>query len=119
MIPEDIITVNYFCKNNTSMLQHEREQYVDNYMRTYSDVMIKSAMYGQYDMNPFVDYAQARKRAGDDFDKQFSEIEQWVDIQMGNKEDVDYIEKLQKNPQFIRWGNPEFIKFFISYEYIK
>jgi len=117
MIPGAMGWVHFKWKNKQKQLsQKEEEEFIDNYTRDAMNVLMTKDTYSYENVkHPYVAHFQARQDARRILDSTGPSIEiRKTDLQVGNKECLDYIYKMQKNKDFVEWINPQIIKLYIQ-----
>jgi len=117
MLPDAIGTVAYNWKAPKKQISQVEEQaFIDNYTRESMYVLLNQARYDNGEIvPPEVKFMNARAEARKLLDETGPDtIIKRETLQVGNKECLDLVLKLQKSPNFKGWVNPGLINLYIQ-----
>ena len=115
MIPGAIGIVSYKWNGCARMTNQEEQEFIDNYSREAMHVLLNKAKYGYEEIqHPYLVHFQSRQDARNILDRMGPSIElKNIEIQVGNQECINEIEKIQTNKDFKGWVNSELIQIYI------
>ena len=115
LLPGTIGTVAYNWKDDTRKSAQDEQAFIDEYTRESMYVLMNKATYSYEDiLPPDVCFMKAREDARRLYDEQVSVIIKRETLQVGNKECLDTVLKLQQHPNFKGWVNEQFIRLYIQ-----
>lgn len=119
MIPGTIGNISYNYKYKNPENQRECAMFVDKYAAAEMQKLITDTALGgwgignQEPLPPGIIYSNARQKAYQMYQQQLVEYKiRYFPIQVGNKEDLDFLDKIERLPEFISWTDPLIIELF-------
>jgi hypothetical protein len=114
LLPDSMGSVDYMWESKQATPQKQQEGFIDSYTSEAMHALVQQAIFNPGStFDPSVEFMKARD-AGRKLmeDSGFTTIEKSIEIQVGNKECLDYLIKLENSPEFKGWVNPSFIQAF-------
>lgn len=116
MIPGAIGVIEYYWDDSENVPDKLKNIYVDSSVGETLHAMVqKSMMDPSYQPDIQAEYMKARSDARTNFTKSRLDTKiKFVELQVGNKECLDYVLKLQSDPNFKGWFDENIIKAYIT-----
>lgn len=111
MLPNAIGRVVYFWDDENAVPKSQKEGYIDSFTTEVMHALVQRAMYEPgFACNPEVEFMKARESARNLMRKSgFERTLKTTEIQVGNKECLQFIQQLESNPSFRGWENENII----------
>lgn len=115
LLPDAIGTVEYFWESSSAMSKHDIDICVDNFTNEAMHALIQRAMYEPgYTPDIGAEFLKSREQARDQISKSgMTNVIKATDLQVGNKECLDFVLRLQNDPRFKGWVNAPLITAYI------
>lgn len=117
MIHGAIGTVSYKWKTKDKTLSSQEEQkFIDDYVREAMNVLLTKARYSYENiLPPNVAYFNARQEARRILNDMGPSVEiKSESLQVGNKECLEYVFKIQQDLNFMGWVNPSLVELYVK-----
>lgn len=111
LIPGSFGKIYFKYDKSDSISQKYKEQYIDNFSNEAMHAFIKDGILNpnKEQLSPEVAFMKAREDAKNYLEQSKSHKFYALEFQIGNKECMKEIEKLEKDIKFLGWADPGFI----------
>ncbi|MFA5722857.1 MAG: hypothetical protein WC979_01280 [Candidatus Pacearchaeota archaeon] len=115
LLPNAIGTVRYNWESQESIPDSQKQAYVDGYTNEMMHALVQRSILNPGDVgDPTVEFMKAREAAKKLLeDSGMTTILKSLELQVGNKECLDYLFQIERNPKFKGWENQALINAYI------